>query len=218
MKKAYLISLIFILSISVHAQTKIDELVLINIPGEVSKLDTIVQNYSIKNFVSHIDNATYLVQKLKIDDGDDDLNDLPSNTESLRKSYNDCIKGFAITMKEGGYIFSNSSEFKRDDYIFFKASFSNAEELNKKVVESNFLILNENAYVLSYFNNVDFNEKNKEDFMNSIKIASSLKPSQTIGKGDDYKLGYMAGTITCYLFVLGGILFLYFKFRKKRPQ
>jgi hypothetical protein len=118
-------------------------------------------------------------------------------------------------MKVSGYTLSNSSEFKRDKYIYFKASFNHSKNLNKKAVEANFLILNEQTYIITYFNNIDFNEKNKDDFMNSIKIESSLKPSQTVGNPDAYKAGYISGTICFYLLLLGFIIFLYYKFRKK---
>ncbi len=215
MNKTIISFLLIILSISVKGQTKIDELININFPGNVTKIDTIVGNISVENFFSQINNETYIVQKTQLGEKENELNSLPSDIESLRKSYNDFIKGSTTSMKASGYTFSNSSEFKRDKYIFFKASFNDSKELNKKVFEVNYLILNEHSYMLTYFNNVDFNEKNKDDFMNSIKIESSLKPSQTIGNTSDFKAGYIAGKIFCYLLILGIIIFLYIKFIKK---
>jgi hypothetical protein len=211
MNKTIIFFLLIIVSVSVNAQTKIDELININLPGTVTKLDTIIKDVPVKNFFSKINNETYLIQKIKLDEKENELNSLPSDIESLKKSYNECIKGYTKSMKVSGYTFSNSSEFKRDKYLYYRASFNDSNELSKKVVEVNFLILNEHTYTITYFNNIDFNEKNKDDFMNSIKIETSLKPSQTIGNPYAYKAGYISG----YLLLLGVIIFLYFKFKKK---
>lgn len=211
MNKTIIFFLLIVVSISVNGQTKIDELININLPGNVTKLDTIIKDVPVKNFFSQINNETYLIQKTKLDERNNELNNLPSDIESLRKSYNECIKGYTKSMKVNGYTFSNSSEFKRDKYLYFKASFNDSNESNKKVIEANFLILNEHTYIITYLNNIDFNEKNKDDFMNSIKIDSSLNPSQTIGNSYAYKTGYIIG----YLLLLGVIIFLCFKFKKK---
>ena len=215
MNKRIIFFLFIVVTISVNGQTKIDELINIHLPGNVTKLDTIIKDVSVKNFFSQINNETYLIQKTQLDEKENELNGLPSDIEGLRKSYNGCIKGFANSMKVNGYALSNSSEFKRDGYVYFKASFINSKELKKKVVEANFLILNEHAYIITYINNIDFNEKNKDDFMNSIKIEQSLKPSQTVGNSVAYKAGYISGTVCFYLLLFGFIIFLYFKFRKK---
>lgn len=209
MKKIYFLLILF--SVTIHGQTKIDKFVSVDIPGKVEKLDTIIKNVRIVNFISQSENETFMVQKTILDSTSNDLNSLPSDLVSLKKTYRGGIDGFFKSMKAANIVFEDSSQIKIDKYLGYKVSGKSGE---KKKVESIFLVLNEHIYLISYFNLVNFNENTKDHFLKSIKIDSSLKPSQTLGNTPSYKQGYIIGKIICFL-LLGGLIFFIAKKLKK---
>lgn len=214
MKKVLILCLTILLSLNVIGQTKVDEFVSINIPGNVIKLDTIVQNYTVLNYYSKNDTEAYFVQRVEIDSKESELNSLPFDLKTLRKTYRDILRGQMRRMKEAGFEFRDSTEFKIDKYIAYNITY-NDPQTETKNAETNVILLNENAYVSTYVNRTNFNEKNKNEFLNSIKIDSNNKPRQMIGNSTAYKSGYIIGKLFFYGLLIFGIIFLLRKFRKK---
>lgn len=204
--------LLCLLSVTTYSQTKIDKFVSVNIPGKVEKLDTVIKNLKVENFISEVGNENFFIQKTIFDSTSIEFNSLPSDLKSLKKTYKDCIKSFFEPMEAANIHFADSSQIKIDQYLAYRVSGKNG---NIKVVESILLILNEHLYVITYFNSVDFNENNKNSFLESAKIDSTLKPSQTLGHTTEFKLGYILGKIAIYLFIGILLYFLIQKFNKK---
>ena len=203
--------LLILLSISINGQTKIDKFVSIEFPGEVEKFDTAYKGRKIENFMFQRGSETFMVEKTIFDSTSNDLNSLPSDKESLRKFYRGSIKGMFIAMKTENIYFADLSQIMIDEYLCYKA---NGKSKNKKVVESIFLFLNEDLYVISYLNLVDFDEKDKEGFLKSLKIDSSLSPSQTLGNSFGNIKGYIDGKKISFILIGGLMLFLIRKFKK----
>lgn len=209
MKKIFL--LLILLSNTIYSQTKIDKFVSIQFPGKVVKLDTIVKGLRVENFISQTGNETFIVQKTILDSIGNDLNSLPSDLKSLKKTYRGSIQGYSNSLKAMNLQIADSSQFMIDKFLCYNVVSKNE---NNKNAESNFLVLNEYLYIISYFNLVDFNEKSKSNFLTSIKIDSKLNPSQTIGNPTSYKIGYIFGKIFFFLVLIG--IAIYFVKKKKK--
>ena len=205
----------FVFNLSIFGQTKLDEFVSINIPGEVTKLDTIIENVRLLQYYSQNNTETYFIQKIQLGSEENDLNNLPYDLNSLRKSYIDIFDGQMKSMGESGYELKDSTEIKIDNYIAYDFIYNN-KKTGRKSVESNVIILNDDAYLATYFNEIDFNENNKTDFLKSLTIDSIKKPSQMIGNSRSFVTGYLAGKLFFYGLLIFGIIYLIRKYRKNR--
>lgn len=212
--KPVLLSFILLFTFSTYGQTKVDEYISINIPENVSKLDTIAQGIAVLNFHSENDTEAYLIQRMEIDSKKSELNNLPSDKKSLIEAYQDIIHGQLSSMEKAGFSLRDSTEFKIDKFIGYKISFNNPETGTQNA-ESNILILNEFFYVATYVNRTDFNKKNKNEYLSSLKINYINKPRQMIGNSQEFKIGYILGNICIYGFLIFGVIFLVKKLRKK---
>jgi hypothetical protein len=115
MKNLFYFLILF--SVAVYGQTKIDKLISVRIPGKIEKTDTIIRNLRVENFFSNTVNETFIVQKTIIDSTSNDLNNLPSDLESLKKTYRGGIKGFYKSLKVAKIDFADSSQIKIDKYL-----------------------------------------------------------------------------------------------------
>jgi hypothetical protein len=209
-----LIILTLFLNYSVQGQTKVDECISINIPGDVIKLDTIVKKISLLQYYSKNETEAYMIQRLEIDSKESELNSLPSDLKSLRKTYHEILRGQIRSMKEAGFEFRDSTEFKIDKYFAYNIAYHRPESGTQNA-ESNIIMLNENAYISTYINRTDFNETNKNEFLNSIKIDSINNPRQMIGNSAGFKSGYIIGKIFIYGLFIFGIIYFIRQLRKK---
>lgn len=178
----YLCYLTILISSSIFCQTKIDKFISINIPGNVVQMDTIVANVKMQNFVSVNENETYIVQKIILDTLNNNLNNLPTDIKSLKKTYHNYMKDYLkrfTANKE--YQLLDSTAIYIDKYLCYNINCKTSNFENKKVIETTFIILNEHLYAATYLNLNDFNEERKKRFLKSIKINSLLYPTQTMG-------------------------------------
>lgn len=179
MKKIHFQFLILFFSLSLQAQTKLDQFVSADMPGDHKiKLDTIINGFHLNAVFSTINNEHYQLLKSNIGDPKSGTKQLNTDKKLLRQEYTKFIQGFTKSMEANGFSLSSLTEFKIDKYIYYKGIFNNVKEANKKVVEVNFLILNSDGYAFLYMNTVDFNETNKNNFLDSIKIDPTFNPTQ----------------------------------------
>ncbi|WP_438426218.1 hypothetical protein [Aquimarina macrocephali] len=209
-----LLSVVLLFTFSIYGQTKVDEYISINIPGNVSKLDTIAQGLYILNFHSENETEAYLIQRMKIDSKQSELNNLPSDKKSLKESYKAITRGQIKKMEKAGFHLRDSTEFKIDDFIGYKVSY-NDSETGIQNAETNTLILEEFFYVATYINGTNFNKKNKNEYLNSLKINYANGPRQMRGNSQWFKTGYILGKICIYGFLIFGAILLIKKMRKK---
>jgi len=214
--KKIILTLCFTISftISIFGQTEVDEYVSINIPGNVIKLDTIAQRLHVLNFHSENETETYLIQRIEIDSKESELNGLPYDLNSLKKTYQDIIRGQLKGMEKTDFSFKDSTEIKIDKFIGYKIRYNNSDT-GMQNAESNILILNEYAYVAIYVNGTDFNDINKNKFLNSLKVNEANNPRQMIGNPSGFKVGYILGKLFFYGLLIFGVIFLIKKLRKK---
>lgn len=193
--KSYL--LIFLLSINfIYSQNndwfqhEIDSLISISIPSnEVFIIDTIANNIKLHQIYNTIGKSTFVGQRTQdLNIINENLSTLPHNLESLKTFYNQVIKGITRTtpfkLKSKKFIFE-------DD--FYQCKLKLVDSTNKKIYESQLILLNQYCYNITYLNQFDFNENEKEIFINSIKINKTIKTTQYKGKSLSYRIGYLTG-------------------------
>ncbi|MBE0393649.1 hypothetical protein HNQ02_003374 [Flavobacterium sp. 7E] len=208
MKQNYLFLILFLLSITSSGQTKIDDLLSIKFPCEPEKKDTTISNIRFLSFNCD----SYSLQRILIDSLSNDLNKLPSDLNTLKEFYLGTEKGFTKSMQANGYRLQNSSQFKAGNYLGQTVSYYGEQS---KVIECRFLVLNEYLYTLTYLNQISFNEKDKNEFFNSIVVNSSKKPKQMLGNPKEYKRAFMLGQFMAYALFAIGIIYLIRYFKRK---
>lgn len=212
MKSTLLLGLALLLNFSLLGQTKIDQFVSVNIPGNLIKVDTLINNTPFLQYYSTNGLESYLIQRIQMDSKESKLNNLPSDLISLKKMYQEFTKGQIESMNRAGFALESSTEFKIGQYIAYKIKFKNLES-GVQNGESNVLLLNENAYVATYLNKENFNDGNKNTFLNSLTISSN--PKQMTGKTTAFKLGRIFGKLLFYGVLILGIIFVIRMFTKK---
>lgn len=215
MKKKYLLFIIFQLSITSFGQTKIDEFLTVKFPCNIVKKDTFFSNIRVLTYYCSDKSDSYSLQRILVDSIQDDLNSLPSDLKSLNKFYLGNEKGFTKSMVANGFRLQNSREFKVDKYLGLHVSYFDPRK-RSKAIESRFIILNEYLYSLTYINNTNFNEGNKDEFLNSMTIDLTKKPEQMLGNSQEYKRAYIFGQYFFYALLIGGIFFLIKYFKRKK--
>ena len=171
MKKTYLFFIFFQFSIISFGQTKVDNFLTVKFPCKVVKKDTVFSNTRILAY--YCNDASHSLQRILADN-------TQNNYNGLKEFYLGTEKGFSKSIAEKGYTLQSSEIFKIDKYFGLQATYYDSKK-SSKVLECRFIVLNEYLYTLIYFNK-NFDEKNKNDFLNSMKIDLAKKPKQSIIK------------------------------------
>ena len=172
MKKKYFLFLIFQLSIISFAQTKVDEFLTVKFPCKVIKKDTVFSKNQILAY--YCSDMSFSLQRIVTES-------IQDNLKSLNEYYLGTENGFTKSIAEKGFIKQSTKIFKIDKYIGLQVSYVDSKT-SSKVIECRFIVLNKYLYTFIYFNKTNFNEKNKNEFLNSIKIDLSKKPQQLSSK------------------------------------
>jgi hypothetical protein len=173
MKKNTLILLLILLfSISLFSQTKIDETIAIEMPGNVKKFDTIASNVSLTSYYSNNENDSYAVFRIAILSDGNELHNLPEDLKSLNKTYHQIMADQINSMSRKRFVFKDSLEIKIKNYIGYRLIYKDENSENQNA-ESIVLLLNGISYVITYSKVDSFNEKNKNKFLNSLRINKS---------------------------------------------
>lgn len=217
MKKNILFFILFTLFFSSYSQNKtwnryeMDTIFSIEFPNDVYEFDTIVKKMKLQQLISYDDEHTFLLQKINLEENNLDKNysKLPYDLKSLNKSYKQFSRG--IIQKSKGKIFSQE-EIMFDKYHGYRIIF-NSDESNP-ALEFNLFHLNGYMYSAIYSSQNKLNDSISKRFLNSI-IINSNGINQFGGKSQSYRIGYLVGRFSPYLFIFGVILYLIFRKRKK---
>jgi len=190
----------------------LDTIISIEMPGEAFELDTIAEGMRMYQIFSHTETATFLVQKTRFEkeNQNEDLSNLPYDLISLKKQYNEMIKGIA---KGIPYELESKEMIERDKFKGYRLRFK--DSANNPTYESEIYLLNKHLYSFYYVSTEDFNKSEKELFFNSIKINTDHKISQFLGKAQSYRIGYVFGKFSFFILIFGGIVYFLIKKKKK---
>jgi hypothetical protein len=209
-KYTFTLFLLFIFSNCVLAQTKIDKNISIKIPEKVQKLDTISNNTSVLAYYSKNENDSYIIMKESKNLRENEKNVLDEDLKSLQKKYDQIISSQIDAMSKNGFVFKDSTQVKINNLIGYNLIYKGIDSGNKSA-ESKVLYINGSTYIITYSKVKNFNEVNKNNFFNSLRITNSDELKQI---DEETSLSYMYKYVLLLVLLIG--LVLYYKRRKKK--
>lgn len=172
----HFIILCFILfsSLSLLGQTKIDDIVSIEIPGIVTKGDTVTKEAEVLSYYSNNETDSYVVVRVAVMTEGKEVRNLPVDSASLLKIYRQLMPGHIATMNRKGFILKDSMQVKIKDYLAYRITFIDKQSSHQNA-ETLILSLNGIVYEILYSQVGQFVEINKNKFQESLKISESAK-------------------------------------------
>ena len=216
-----LISIAFLFSGFLFSQTKIDENITVDFPGQpktlenVAKNDTLDQifNTTLKAYYLNSEEESYIAMRVNVLTDGELEPELPQSDAELKEKYKQFIDEHLKSMSKKGLFFKDSTQINLNNYLAYKLTFKgkNSEQENG---QSLIFYLNGVTYVFIYSEVASYSQKNKDIFFKSIKINDSENLKQ-ITEPYNY-------WIAIAKLLLGGV-FIYFmlklmKLEKKRNQ
>ncbi|MBC7555735.1 MAG: hypothetical protein H7195_02110 [Chryseobacterium sp.] len=216
-----LISIALLFSGFLFSQTKIDENITVNFPGQpktfenVAKKDTLNQIYdtTLKAYYLNSNEESYVVMRVKVLADNELEPELPKSTAELKEKYRQFIAGQLNGLSKKDLFIKDSTQINLNNYLAYKLTFKgkNSEQENG---QSLILYLNGIIYEFIYSKVASYSQKNKEVFLKSIKINDSENLKQLT---EPYNYWIAIAKL-----LLGGV-FIYFmlkliKLEKKRNQ
>lgn len=216
-----LISIAFLFSGFLFSQTKIDENITVDFPGQpktlenVAKNDTLdkIFNTTLKAYYLNSEEESYIAMRVNILTDGELEPELPQSDAELKEKYKQFIDEHLKSMSKKGLFFKDSTQINLNNYLAYKLTFKgkNSEQENG---QSLIFYLNGVTYVFIYSEVASYSQKNKDFFFKSIKINDSENLKQ-ITEPYNY-------WIAIAKLLLGGV-FIYFmlkliKLEKKRNQ
>ncbi|WP_293302386.1 hypothetical protein [Pedobacter sp. UBA4863] len=174
MKIQILITGLLLLHLSVFSQTKIDDFVSIEFPGEVQIKDFNEANASVKSFYSNSKAESYFVMRMAAIVNGKEHKNLAVDSSQLYRIYKQIYDPQIESMKRKGFLLLDTQKVKFKDYLAYKLSYSTADSQNESA-ETLLICLNGVVYVFTYSRVSDYILQHKEDFQKSIIIDSSAK-------------------------------------------
>jgi hypothetical protein len=216
-----LIAIAFLFSGFLFSQTKIDENITVDFPGQpktlenVAKNDTLDQifNTTLKAYYLNSEEESYIAMRVNVLTDGELEPELPQSDAELKEKYKQFIDEHLKSMSKKGLFFKDSTQINLNNYLAYKLTFKgkNSEQENG---QSLIFYLNGVTYVFIYSEVASYSQKNKDIFFKSIKINDSENLKQ-ITEPYNY-------WIAIAKLLLGGV-FIYFmlkliKLEKKRNQ
>jgi hypothetical protein len=214
MKRHALLTIFLLFSgISLFSQTKIDENVFIEIPGTVTRIDTINKDVSMSRFYSMNKIDSYIVIRAASMSKGNEVHNLPVDSSGLKRIYQDLIPDQIETMIEKGYILRDSQFVKLGNHLAYRISFVDKDSSTRKA-ETTLFSANGVLYIFIYYAVDHFVEANLNKFQSSLKINNSAK--QIADKVIDSDEPFSVANIISYgLLPLALVWFFIQKSRKK---
>lgn len=178
--KSLTIGFIF-LCLSAFSQTKIDNLVSIEIPGEVQLKYFDEANASVKSFYSNSTTESYLVMRMAVISNGEEKTTLAKDSSQLYRIYKQIYEPQIETMKNKGFFLSDSQKVNIKDYLAYKITYKTTESQTESA-ETLLICLNGVVYIFTYSRVSDYILQHKENFFKSLTINSSAKQIADITK------------------------------------
>jgi hypothetical protein len=156
-----------------------DSIISIDMPGNVNVIDTTMNGEKLYHLFSTIKNSVFITQKMLLEETDFDknLSKLPYDDKSLEKTYAELITGISKAIPSK---LKSMNKVLKDNFKGYNLVF--VDSLMKPIIDYNLYILDKYMYSIVYLNANDFNEIEKNKFINSITIKSKNELIQFSGK------------------------------------
>jgi len=217
MKKSYLIAIFLFIVTELSSQLiMFDEFISLQKPDNLVVYDTVIQDLKILKLESDTGSYSFAIIRLDLNPKESEINGLPYDSTSLEQIYQDFIRDFNKTTRESGFEVIDSVKVEFNGFIAYKV-IANTTNVDTILYTTLILILDKYGYTFSYWGPYSEGANRMNNFMNSVTINSDSKPSQTIGKSSDYKIGYLVGEVLAIPLLLVFIFFV-IKFIRKRKR
>lgn len=207
----------FFITINIFSDiVKIDEIVSINFPKKVEKISEKSDGRPIDTFSLLIEKELFQVIRAEIFPDNFKIDRIPSNENTMNVFYTSFIDGISSEMESANCKLKESVKIKYKSLSGYKITYIN-KDTNNIVYEGKLFIVNNHIYSLSYFNQVNFNEENKEKFLNSLTIDESKQIKFNLpvtGKSRAYVLGQGIGR----LLAIGLLVFVLIRILKRKKK
>ncbi|WP_372744444.1 hypothetical protein [Lutibacter sp.] len=212
MKKLLLICVIIVLSNTVNSQNiyNLDSLVSVQIPGEVSKIDSLKNSLILIKYHSKVENSEFIAQKELFENDSIRIynSNLPYDLKSLEEYYQSFAKSY---IKNGSFKIESEKLIEKDSLNGYHLNLK--DSINNTIHKIEYFLVNKNLYVFEYKTSSQLIPTEKDVFFNSIKLKSAKKSSQFLGKSPTektaynlgYKFGYVIKHHPSYIWIAGGI-------------
>lgn len=202
--------LLLLISTSFFAQTKIDSIFSIEFPTKPEAFKFSEKNEKGTAFYSNNENDSFVVMRIIKDNGEAEFkNNLP-NLKGLKSAYKKMVAVQIKAMRKKSFIFKDSTEIKINGFTGYKITYQDENSGNQNA-ESILLLINGINFIATYSKINEFNEVNKNKFLNSITIDTSKELKQ-IAEAYDLK-GNLLKLFFKGIFVIG-LFYILIKYKK----
>lgn len=172
---------------------------------EVYQFDTIVNGFLLKQLYTHIENSTFILQKLPAEKSviNRNLSSLPYNYSSLIEYYDGVIEG---TSKTANAQKVTKEEIRKGDIIGYKSLIY--KENDEPFIESRTFLAGKNLIMASIYNPDKEMREINTVFFNSLNLDGLDSLDQYTGVSKEYKQGYIFAKLVIYAMCGVGIFFL----------
>ena len=193
---------------------KVDDVVTLSFPGEVTKQDTTAGNTHIFQLYLNNETETFLIQKLDLKDVVADKNTIPDDKEGLLATYKEFAEGYVNGMASRSYKLLDEGEIAIDGNVGYMVRM----KLGKKIVgQARFLNIGDHAYIAGYYNATDYSKAKAEAFFSTIDVAEKHPPQYNADNTSSaYKAGRGAGVL--FLLVAAIAVGVYLLAKKRAKQ
>ena len=175
--------LLLFISSSLFGQTKVDLIFSIEFPNEPEKMKISEGAENGIVFYSNSEKESFVAMSLISENSKREFkNDLLS-PEGLKSAYEKMIAVQINAMRKKTFIFKDSTEIEIKGFKGYKVTYQD-ENSKKQIAESVLLLINGINFIATYSKVNEFNEENKNKFLNSITIDTSKEPKQVAEKYD----------------------------------
>jgi hypothetical protein len=175
--------LLLLISTSLFAQTKIDSIFSIEFPTTPEKLKISEGAEKEIVFYSNNENDSFVVMSLINENGENDFEKNLPSPEGLKSAYEKMIAVQIKAMRKKTFIFKDSTEIEIKGFRGYRLTYQD-ENSKKQIAESVLLLINGINFIATYSKVNEYNEENKNKFLNSITIDTSKEPKQVAEKYD----------------------------------
>lgn len=207
---------IFLIFCSAFAfgQTQVDSVVSIKFPGKTKSSELGDSSASASVLYLNTEKESYIIIKSILLKNGRDAKILPTDDGELANIYRHDIENQFPTMRKKGFAFKDSVRINIGGYIAYKLKYTDIKSKGYGA-ESILLFLNGARYLIMYSEVTAYNQKNGDDFLNSLQIAHS-KYIRQIAESDDGISSIFSIVLTALL-TMGLLIFFLRASKNKSP-
>ena len=199
----------------VFGQTIIDSSLSIKFPGKIETSIIEESNIVAKTYAYNTDKESYILVRVALLDNGIESNTNPPDSAKLLEIYSHEVIKQIASMKRKGFVFKDSSRINIQDYIGYKLTYVD-DNSSIQNAEAILLFLNGIRYSVIYSKVNDFNQKNKDKFLSSLRVLNSESVQQIdkLPRLEDSTSNNLIFKIILYLGIIIGSL-MWFKMKRK---